>query len=375
MEDFNWLTNYSKDDFFEGVVVADNRLQELATNLNVDLSLFSDSTKVISSNEIKEIGKECAFQGFDIVTIQCEIMKIAQKLHPKLSDASETVRKEGKKSAHLDITMMCTFVANRSVNIDKIDDLGINRSKYRDLFMRWGIKNKLGLDNKQEGLTLSRICMAFPALFIRAQCLCNTVYRFGKVKDLEVIYHNTFAPAIIPRNEWGLNQMRAWTVWCKKFNSQINSGKPEQLRIGALKTTANIAKNQYESGYTHGQRLTILLDIYANLANSKHYEHYVYDCCFSNINFRTNFEKEIEEVLPEHKDTSKALLEAVIKTIDGLPAPKPSTETRVPVAAETLRRRMAPTPVAQPQQALAPSPQTSPANTRTQTQTGNGGKP
>lgn len=326
MEEFHWINDYSENDIqFAGDFTPGSKVIDCANSIGVSIDILSDINKAKTIKQIKASCEECKFKGFDLEEVKCTILKTVAKLYPDINSKDKRQSTKARNAYDADIISMCCYATSRSMNLAKIDDLGQNRSKYRDIFMRWNLKSRLTGDEKIGGLTLSRICLAFPIVYIKALLVSGNALKFGHVEGLELIYHCALAPSIIPRNKWGIDQLKKWVVWSKRFCSQINSGKPETAKKEALKTTGSITKIQFENGYSHVDRLLMIYEIFGTLAGSDLYNKFFAASCVSDETFMKDLKAELMRLHPQREEdynlfekviTKKLIRDSVINATD-----------------------------------------------------------
>lgn len=267
---FPWLLDFNPEtsaDVLEGTIDED-KLHQAALSENLDLSLFDGIMENVSTSSIKDYLEDYKFKGFDLATIKLSFMRRVAIIYPDFRSPDPNVRSRVISLARQDMAKIVAFCINRSMNIDKIENLGSVKNEFVEIIKKYSLKKHLDMNEKDEGLSPQRICMLSGQLYHKMFLLSNNVFRFGKIDNLDPIFHNSLAPAYIPRNSWGISQMKLWTVWCIRFSNQINSNKTEQEKANLMRTTGNIAKIQYEQGASEAERLKYLLTFYERIAQS-----------------------------------------------------------------------------------------------------------
>lgn len=298
METIQWLDNYTKTDL-SIEPRRSSKLEDFLEREGLSYQIFADSKRLVGSQDITQECEKCKFKGFDLEEAKISFASIAKKIYPDLADSvTESLREKARSNVLMDVMKMCSFACSRSVNIMKMEDLGDKKSEYQRLFSNWRIRQSLNTDEKTTGLTLSRICIIHPCLYLRTLFLSGNLYKFGRIEGLEPMYHNPIAPSFIPRNEWGVSQLRLWFKWCKSFSDQINSFKSQESKDKAFKTTINISKSQFEGGYLHGERLSIILQLFAQLSDSNSYNEFFDTSCVRDTNFLENVHQECVKLIP-----------------------------------------------------------------------------
>lgn len=202
-------------------------------------------------NEMLMDSESLAYQGFDLKTIHKAFWAKANQLYNLIGEPTNMAKVDA------DLKTFLLFACVRSNNVDKLEDLSMERrTMLAELFRKWGItKGRRAGD--RACLTLPRICALYIDRYLMIFLAKEAYKQFGIVDGLELIYHNSMAPSFIPRNDQGKEQMKKWLAWASNFHKSINSGKSQAERDTLWTRTVSICRAQFETGFPESRRLDI----------------------------------------------------------------------------------------------------------------------